>query len=256
MRWLLTYADMITLLNVFFIVLYSVAKIDLERATRVRESLARAFNVGVMRGQESRGAVLGQGGAVSPPLLSLYRHIAADLGPFAAQLHAEEAMSVGLRRDAVVIRLSAGLLFPSGRATLSPEGEAVLRRLAPLLRAAPGEIHVAGHTDAIPFSSSQYADNWALSLARAATVLRFLRDDGQIPATRFSLAAYADTHPVAENDTREGRAQNRRVEIIVRAALPGGDRGGPCVSPCDRMEDNTQERRRSLQVSRVAGSSR
>ncbi len=220
LRWLLTYADMITLLNVFFIVLYSTARVDPERARLVQESLAQAFNVGVMHGQERRGAVLGQGGAVSAPFLSLYQRLAEDLGAFAAQLHRDEAMSVGLRRDELIVRLSADLLFSSGRAELSPEGRAVLQRLAALLRDTPGDIHVAGHTDAIPFSSPQYPDNWALSLARAATVLRVLRDEAGLPATRFSLAAYADSRPVADNATREGRARNRRVEIMLRAPPP------------------------------------
>lgn len=124
-------------------------------------------------------------------------------------------LRVRVVRNRMVIELSEGILFDSGRARIKPEGEAALTEIVQILTTLQNrEFQVAGHTDNVPMRSSRFASNWELSTARAVTVTRFMVEQG-MPAARISAAGFADTHPVASNDSSEGRAQNRRIEITL-----------------------------------------
>lgn len=124
-------------------------------------------------------------------------------------------LRVRIVRNRMLIELSDNILFDSGRAELKPEGEQALSEIVAVLNTIPErQFQVAGHTDNIPMRSSRYDSNWALSSARAVTVARFMIDQGMAPE-RLSAAGYADTQPVASNATAEGRAQNRRIEIVL-----------------------------------------
>jgi chemotaxis protein MotB len=118
----------------------------------------------------------------------------------------------------LVIRLSAGLLFESGRAELKPAAIPVLDRIGQVLAEGNAQLSIEGHSDSDPMlPGSEYPDNWALSSARATGVLRFLHDFDRIPYERLATAGYAETRPVASNETPAGKARNRRVEIRVRS---------------------------------------
>lgn len=123
-------------------------------------------------------------------------------------------LRVRVVRNRMVVELPEGVLFDSGRAELKPEGQETLRQVAAILRDIPErEFQIAGHTDNIPIRGR--ADgNWQLSTQRAVTVTLFLAQN-QVPTSRISAVGYADTQPVATNDTPEGRAQNRRIEIVL-----------------------------------------
>ena len=122
-------------------------------------------------------------------------------------------LRVRIFRNRMVVELPDNILFDSGDAELKPEGGTALTEVASVLRSIEGrQFQVAGHTDSIPMRSRRFASNWELSTARAVTVARFLITQG-IPAERVSAAGYAETQPVDTNDTEEGRAHNRRIEI-------------------------------------------
>jgi len=124
-------------------------------------------------------------------------------------------LRVRIVRNRMVIELSNNILFDSGRAELKPEGEAALGEIVGVLNSiADRQFQVAGHTDNIPMRSSRFASNWELSTNRAVTVARFMIEQGLGPE-RISAAGYAETQPVASNSTDEGRAQNRRIEIVL-----------------------------------------
>jgi chemotaxis protein MotB len=125
-------------------------------------------------------------------------------------------VTVGTDKDGVVIRLSGSYLFDSGRAELKPNSMKVLDAIANELKLLPNEIRVDGHTDSIPLTNSPlYATNWELSAARAVTVARYFSQTDGIQASRLIAAGFGEYHPIVPNDTREHRAQNRRVEIHV-----------------------------------------
>jgi chemotaxis protein MotB len=243
-RWLLTYADMITLLMVLFIVLFAVSQIDKKKFAELHEGLSKAFKndtpvqqggSGILNGGRTitghpgldgstagpqldtptvgQAAVIGNPLTTDPTLAKVRQQISTALS--AKGLQADVAFR-SESRGLVVSIVTDRVLFDLGSAVLRPDGARVLDVVAPALRGTAHDLAVEGHTDDIPITG-EYADNWALSTARATTVLRRLLGDG-IAATRLSAAGYADTHPVAHNDSDAHRARNRRVEIVVLAS--------------------------------------
>ncbi len=126
----------------------------------------------------------------------------------------------------MIVELATDILFPSGSATLSAEGQVTIAEVAQVLASIPNrDFQIAGHTDNVPIASERFPSNWELGAARAITVTRLLVDSG-LPAARVSAASYADTQPVDTNDTKEGKALNRRIEIVVvpdLSEMPGYD---------------------------------
>jgi flagellar motor protein MotB len=158
----------------------------------------------------------------------------------------KQGVEVAPTRDGIVISLSGNVLFDSGRADLRPEGLDLLDALVGRLSEMPNEIRVEGHTDNVPIATPLYPSNWELSSARSTTVARYLSEHGVQPA-RLVAAGFGENRPVVPNDTREGRARNRRVDIvivsppiggavsisvppIVSPANPFGQSGGPAVN--------------------------
>lgn len=146
------------------------------------------------------------------------RQAEARLATFRALLQRFRSMiesnqlRIRIDRNRMIVELPAGVLFETGSSTLKPEGQAAVAQVASVLRQIPDrEFQVAGHTDNVPFRGG---DNWTLSTQRAVNVLRFLVQN-QVPANRLSASGYADTQPVASNDTETGRQQNRRIDIVL-----------------------------------------
>ncbi len=125
-----------------------------------------------------------------------------------------ESMAIDTAADRLVIRMKSAILFAEAQAVLTPKAESALAGLAPLLARAPSRLRVEGHTDDVPIHSAQYPSNWELSTARAISVIQYLEDHG-IARDRLSVAGYGEFHPFAPNDSAERRALNRRVEIVV-----------------------------------------
>jgi chemotaxis protein MotB len=240
-RWLITYADMITLLMVLFIVLYAIGQTDLAKFEELKAGLSQSLG-----GHASADAIdnaigtPGEGvlsGSTSPVPLDAMQALereesAAEAAQAEQQSFAEaqstieaELQAVGLggsvefrveERGLVVTIVVDNVLFDIGSADLRAEGRAIIDHLAGALGQLPNPIAVEGHTDDSPIrGGGQYASNWELSTARATSVLRYLIEAHAVPADRVSASGYADQRPVAANDTPDGRARNRRVEIVV-----------------------------------------
>ncbi len=125
-----------------------------------------------------------------------------------------ESMALDRASDRLVIRMKSAILFAEAQAALTPQAEKVLAGLTPLLARAPSRLRVEGHTDDVPMHTAQFPSNWELSTARAISVIRYLEEHG-IARERLSVAGYGEFHPLAPNDGAERRATNRRVEIVV-----------------------------------------
>jgi chemotaxis protein MotB len=225
-RWLLTYADLITLLMVFFVVLYSMSQADSTKFKRISASLQQAFNLDVMQGQSATSIADG----IPQPSAPIDDVINNNDVPQVARLQNKIAaivdgttqspdVTVGTDRDGVVIRLSGSYLFDSGRAELKPNSLAVLDAVAAEVRLIPNDVRVDGHTDSTPIDSPRYPTNWELSAARALAVTRYLSESDGVPATRLVAAGFGEFRPLAPNDTREHRASNRRVEIHLLSSV-------------------------------------
>ena len=216
-RWLVSYADFVTLMFGFFLILWASASQDPVKFQELAEAFQRAFNSGAMLGQPHSGQILGKGGRLAPNEVSSFQRVSETVGDLVAQLNLADQLGIGMRREGLVITLSSTLAFEPGAADLSPRAKDVLARLAPSLDGAPGRIRVEGHTDNVPIQTREFPSNWELSNARAGSVTRFLSETMGIPGDKFEVAGYAEYRPLVPNDTRENRGTNRRVEIVLLA---------------------------------------
>ena len=247
-RWLVSYADFITLLFAFFVVLYAFAKADQKKQIQVSAAIDSAFrslsivpalnrngpNVETMQSPVSAAP-----GYLAIELVSAKRvqadleHIRQDLQRRLSAQIAHSTVSIELGRDGLVISLREAGFFNSGSAIPRQETEATLRQIAESLAGTPYDVRVEGHTDIVPIRNSEFDSNWELSSARATHIARLLLQMHTIRPEQLSAAGYAEYHPIASNDTSEGRAENRRVDLVVmpRTALD--------ISLPDIAEDET-----------------
>jgi chemotaxis protein MotB len=227
-RWLLTYADLITLLLAFFIVMYSMSQVDAKKFGAVSSALHKILSGG--------GLLLkGESGTVVAPNQSYVPSESMDLKLLQGKMEqglkqAVQAGQLRIKQDArgVVISLSEKVLFESGRATLNRGALTVLDTLATLLASYPNEVRVEGHTDNVPVrEGSEFESNWELSAERATSVVRYLIESHRMSPYQLSAAGYGEYRPEVANDTPEGQAQNRRVDFVILAARPSPDGEAP-----------------------------
>jgi chemotaxis protein MotB len=253
-RWLVSYADFITLLFAFFVVLFSSSQVDKRKVGKISMAIQEAFQqMGIFQTANSRIPMVtadplpteniqliegGRGMAGHGHMASPFDKIVGsppsgnDMGTLQKQLTGalkqelqRHDVVVKPEREGLVISLREIGFFDSGSAELRPSSEAAVQRIAQMLSAQPNEIRIEGHTDNVPIHNAQFSSNWELSTARATEMIRLFITRYNISATRLSAAGYAEYHPVASNETAEGRAQNRRVDIVVLTAALGGEEG-------------------------------
>ena len=225
-RWLLTYADLITLLMVFFVVLYSMSSADTTKFKAISAALQQAFNLDVLQGQAATTIIDGQPTPASPDENLIDDAQVPQVSRLESKIQAvidgvaqAPDVSVSVDKEGVVIRLSGSYLFDSGRAELKPNSLIILDAISSELRLQPNDIRVDGHTDSTPIDSPRYPTNWELSVARALAVTRYLTENDGLPAGRLMAAGYGEFRPLVPNDSREHRALNRRVEIHLLSSV-------------------------------------
>lgn len=218
-RWIVSYADMVTLLFALFVVLFATSDANPQKLQSVHNSIEQAFSIGVLQGSNGSSAVLNQGGGITPSISEIKSNnlaaLEATLGGFAKSNNLEGKIQIRSDADSITISLADNLLFDSGSADLRPGSQDVLAQVALALKGLPNEMRIEGHTDNVPVNSPDFPTNWELSAARASRVLRFMREQGGLTANDLFLAGYAETHPIADNSTPEGRALNRRADIVI-----------------------------------------
>jgi chemotaxis protein MotB len=192
--WLITYSDMVTLLLSFFLLMYSFSVFTEERQQSLVEELRKVAQ------NEIR---------VERP-----RHdLEQAARQIAAQFRSDQAFVESTETE-VTVGLSSEVTFASGDDALSEAGHAALARAGEILARLPNAIRIEGHTDAVPMRGPRFSSNWHLSAARAQSVVRLLIEAG-VDARRMQVVGYGDVRPRATNDTAEGRAANRRIEIKI-----------------------------------------
>jgi chemotaxis protein MotB len=239
-RWLVSYADFITLLFAFFVVLYASSQADKKKAAQVAASIKGAFQqMGVFTGSSpERLGVPGSQGVNSPEMtdapLKVVKVAGADdkakatggYGVDVDELRRELEAALGdeIRKHEVQMRMTPeGLVvslrevgfFNSGEADLLEDGQATLARIATILGGKGFEIRVEGHTDNVPIHTAEFKSNWELSTARATQVVALLIEKYSFDPLLISAAGYSEYRPVNSNDTPQGRAANRRVDLVV-----------------------------------------
>ena len=210
--WLMTYLDMMTLMLVLLVVMLAFAGKNggLEGIKQATSSLLSSSD-GLLPARE--GVLPEAALQVPSPLPSKAK---SDPLEGLALEGLGDDIDVVVSESTVSFRISSEILFSSGQADLSLAGLAVLKRLVPVLNSSQHTIAVVGHTDSVPIRSGRYPSNWELSGSRAGSVVRYLEANG-VPSSRLRAVGYADTRPLADNASAEGRASNRRVELIMEA---------------------------------------
>ncbi len=239
-RWLVSYADFITLLFAFFVVMYSISSVNEGKYRVLSQSLAEVFmEPGKKSSRSGEPIQIGEAdkgdnlvgspnfglGARSPELAA---NSEADSAAEQARLEnladrIESVLSPYIQDDLVLLKrhemwieveMKSGLFFSSGKANLAEESLPMLYRLSEIFREIPNPINVEGHTDNMPISTAEFPSNWALSSARAAVVVNQLTSNG-IDPRRMAAIGYGEFHPVADNGAEDGRYRNRRVVLVV-----------------------------------------
>ncbi|NOZ26208.1 MAG: OmpA family protein [Nitrospirae bacterium] len=205
-RWVVSYADFITLLFALFTTLYAISVVDADKLGKFVSSLNIAL------GTEREG----RSGSLIPELDTPVRlsdrieyELRGVVGSFSKDLD--------VRRDerGVIVSLGESYLFPSGSVEIKESSLKVLAELSLILKGIPNKVLIEGHTDNMPVRNSRYRSNWEISALRAVSVLRVFVEKFGLPPERFIVAGYGEYKPLRENSTPEGRARNRRVDIVI-----------------------------------------
>ena len=214
-RWMVSYADFVTLLFAFFTVMYAISHVDKGKLAMFTGSMQSAFgpNGAVSKVQVIEGIT---------PVPRDVTNMEKDFSKAIVALGDPEEVSVHLDTRGVVISLGDHLLFDSGDVALKTSAIPVLNALASVIKKLPNKVIIEGHTDNVPVNGlhPRYPSNWELSTERATHVLAHFLKNHDISPMRFSAAGYAEFRPVSGNETPEGRSKNRRVDIVVVSATP------------------------------------
>ncbi len=238
-RWLISYADFITLLFAFFVVMFASSQTDKHKMQQVSESVKDALQNGGVKAavheilggtvdNTGKGSAMmkGPGGSqkVLPPKIDIPSEKVAVTELMPSMVYLNKALAQEIKDQKVEVRLeSRGLVvslrqaafFPSGGDEVGPAALGSMAKIAGVINSLPNPILLEGHTDSIPISNEHFASNWDLSTARSIAMLHLLSNKYKIPESRFHVAGYADTSPVDTNDTAAGRAHNRRVDLVI-----------------------------------------
>jgi chemotaxis protein MotB len=257
-RWLVSYADMMTLLMVLFIVLFAISQVDQKKFAALKTGLTAGFGapVAILSGGDK---LLDVGGSVAPDSVNLAGSIggkdqqdqSATVNPVAVSALATATEKAAVQREVENLKkaqqdlkaalIKAGVpkaatfrfdqrglvisiatdnvLFHSGSADLEAQGQKILNTLAPTLRKLPNQLSIDGHTNSIPIHTAQFPSNWELSGERASGVLRYLHSEDALPYNRMTFTGFADTQPrLPASDPRSVNI-NRRVEIVILARV-------------------------------------
>ncbi|HEY7390140.1 MAG TPA: flagellar motor protein MotB [Bryobacteraceae bacterium] len=253
-RWLVSYADFITLLFAFFVVMFATAQKDKTKAKLVAESVREALQhgqlsttiTGIIR--QMKVTPDGKGDSrVNPdvppparPQAKLPPVPSKDLEKTLATLHellkkelAEGKVALKLDQRGLVVSMREVTFFASGDDAVNPASLPIVQKIAQVIGTVPNPVRLEGHTDSVPIHNSRFRSNWELSAARSIALLEILRGQCGVPADKLSVAGFAENAPVDTNDTPEGRSHNRRVDLVVLSAE--AVRGEPPPKPAEPL---------------------
>ncbi|OIU70868.1 flagellar motor protein MotS [Rossellomorea aquimaris] len=222
-RWMVTFSDLITLILVFFILLFSMSQIDIVKFRAIADSFQQKdildFEPSIIPSEQPSGKnnleMTGEIADREEKQEEELRGLLSDIRSYLRENGLDEIVTATRTERGVVLVLPEQSLFDSGEADVLPSSYLFLDKVGALLERIPNFVKVEGHTDNRPISTSQFPSNWELSSARASSVIRYLTSTEDLDPKRFIAVGYGDTRPVAPNDTEENLQKNRRVEIII-----------------------------------------
>jgi len=233
-RWLISYADFITLLFAFFVVMFASSQADKGRAQTVSDSVKKALEGDKLKDMfqilwggtidnvgKGNAQMRGPGGAQKAPEEKKAEKM-AELLPSLKVLSEElkkeiesGRIQINMEQRGLVVSFNQAALFPSGEDAVAPDSYDPLKKVADAIGKLPNPVRLEGHTDTIPINTPRFHSNWELSAARSIAVMDLLSLKFGVPRGRLSIGGYADVAPIASNATEAGRARNRRVDIVI-----------------------------------------
>lgn len=215
--WLLPYSDLMTLLLAVFIVLFAVSQVDAEKAQQMSDEfsgqmMTESYSTAKMSGQGNAEAESTGGGKSE---LEQMEELKAELDAKLQTEHMSASVTTSIDSRGLVISFSNTILFEPGSAEIKKENEGTLLEIADMITVMDNIIRIEGHTDNVPMNSDLYPSNWELSTARAVNVVRLITGHSNASPERLIAVGYGEYRPIADNSTEEGRAKNRRIDIIV-----------------------------------------
>ena len=247
-RWLVSYADFITLLFAVFVVLYAMGQSDKKKVEEVMQSLKQSF------GMSTAGAVAPKINVIPSKSINIlpslkpeisiapsgksgrgqgknraeekdFRQIKSSIEAYLVKQGAQNKVSLNITRRGLIVSLKEAGFFDSGQATIRPDAYELINTISEVMTQYNNPLRLEGHTDNVPINSSQFPTNWELSTARATNGLKYMLKHFDIDPDKISATGYAEFRPVADNSTTEGRGKNRRVDLVMLSA--DGEHGEP-----------------------------
>jgi chemotaxis protein MotB len=254
-RWLVSYADLVTLLFAFFVVMFASTQSDKSRAKAISAAVDNALQNGGIPPQVL--AILGGAKAAPPvpktaeekiaqektaqekPLPAHLIDLVAAYGALRGKLDPEiknGAVELHIEERGIIIGLNSAVFFPSGGDAIDNSVFSILDKVASVLNQLPNPLRLEGHTDSVPINTPRFQSNWELSAARGIAMLRALNENYGVARSRMAVVGYADTQSLESNESEEGRRKNRRVDIVIVSAY--GMRSEPKPSPAAPVQNN------------------
>ena len=247
-RWLVSYADFITLLFAVFVVLYAMGQSDKKKVEEIMQSIQQSFGMTQSGAPSPKVNVipssqLNIAPSIKPDVSVLpgsksarsqaktradekdFRQIKSSIVAHLIKQGAQNKAVLSLTRRGLIVSLKEAGFFDSGQAYIKPSAYELINTIAEAMAPYNNPLRLEGHTDNIPISTAQFASNWELSTARAVNGLKYLIKNFDVDPDKISATGYSEFRPVAANDTAEGRARNRRVDLVMLSA--DGERGEP-----------------------------
>ncbi len=218
-EWMVTFSDAMTLLMVFFILLFSMSTVDAQKEKQLSTAFNNVFNGGgnnpIMGESVGEDVLLNNNDSKEETQEGEQQSLMDIINGIIAENNLGDFISVEKVERGVSVVLVDSLLFQSGRADLKAESSEPLLAIAKVLNEVDNQIIIEGHTDNLPIHTYMFASNWELSTARAVVVTRFLVETGGVNPSRISAQGYGEFRPLVPNDTAENKAKNRRVNILI-----------------------------------------
>jgi len=247
-RWLVSYADFITLLFAVFVVLYAMGQSDKKKVEEVMQSIQSSFGMASAGGTAPKiNVIASQTITVIPslkPELTIspmgrtrsgqaktraeekdFRQIKSAVEAYLIKQGAQSKVTLEITRRGLIVSLKEAGFFNSGQANIKPEAYEMINTIAEVMTQYNNPMRLEGHTDNIPINTAQFPSNWELSTARATNGLKYLLKNFNVDANKISATGYAEFRPIADNATPDGRARNRRVDLVMLSGE--GERGEP-----------------------------
>ena len=246
-RWLVSYADFITLLFAVFVVLYAMGQSDKKKVEEVMQSIQSSFGMSTAGTAPKINVISSKSINIMPtlkPELSIvpagrtgrgqgktraeekdFRQIKASIEAYLVKQGAQNKVALTITRRGLIVSLKEAGFFDSGQAQIKPEAHELINTISEVMTQYNNPLRVEGHTDNVPINSSQFPSNWELSTARATNGLKYLIKHFDVDPDKISATGYAEFRPIADNTSPDGRGKNRRVDLVMLSS--DGERGEP-----------------------------